>query len=200
MEAVLIHSELRGIVAGCDEAGRGCMAGPVFAAAVVLPECFSAKDINDSKKLTARKRIVMAEYIRNNAEAWAVAKVDNGEIDNINILQASLVAMHKALDRLSVMPERLLIDGNRFIPWKAIPYECVIGGDAKYLSIAAASILAKVARDDFMVEIDKLYPHYHWKKNKGYATADHIAAIHEYGYSPYHRRSFHLKGQLKLSF
>lgn len=188
--------------AGCDEAGRGCLAGPVFAAAVILPAGFSNPLLNDSKQLTARQRYQLRPIIEEQALAWGVGVVDNVEIDSINILKASILAMHKAVDALSVRPQHLLVDGNRFYPYKDIPHTTVVKGDATYMSIAAASILAKTYRDDFMDRIADEYPVYQWKENKGYPTAAHRAAIRQYGTSPYHRMTFNLlgDGQLSLDF
>lgn len=178
------------IEAGCDEAGRGCLAGPVFAAAVIFPPDFKLVGVNDSKKLTAVQRYALREIIQKKAIAYAVGQVDAEEIDRINILNASFVAMHRALDSLSVSAEFLIIDGNRFKPYNSIPHECIIEGDGKYLSIAAASILAKTYRDDYMSELAIDYPQYDWKNNKGYATVKHRQAVMEHGISPYHRKTF----------
>ncbi len=189
------------IEAGCDEAGRGCLAGPVFAAAVILPENYSNRLLNDSKKLSEKNRIKLKEIIMNEAEAWAIASVDNIEIDKINILNASIKAMHLALNQLPVTPEHILIDGNRFKPYKNIPHTCIIKGDAKYMSIAAASILAKTFRDEFM-EIQHLkHPEYKWNKNKAYPTAEHREAIKIHGITSLHRKSFKLiSTQTKINF
>lgn len=181
------------IEAGCDEAGRGCLAGPVFAAAVVLPPTFSDNRIADSKKLTPTLRTELREIIQHEALDWAVARVDNREIDRINILNAAISAMHRAIDKLKrVTPTHLLIDGNRFKPYRNIPHTCIVGGDGKYLAIAAASILAKTYRDEYMKALHANYPHYNWEKNKGYPTKEHRKAIAEFGASPYHRCSFKL--------
>lgn len=188
------------IEAGCDEAGRGCLAGPVFAAAVILPKDFSDETINDSKKLSATQRINMRQLIEKNAICWAVGIIDNAGIDKINILKASFKAMHQALDKLTTKPELILVDGNRFIDYCDIPHECIIKGDSKYMSIAAASILAKTYRDDFMEKLHSEFPQYNWLKNKGYGTKDHKKAIAEYGITSYHRRSFKLNEQLKIEF
>lgn len=190
------------IEAGCDEAGRGCLAGPVFAAAVILPPDFHNELLNDSKQLTERQRYSLRPVIEQNALAWAVGVVDNAEIDRINILAASILAMHRAVDQLSVRPEHLLIDGNRFKPYPGIPHTTIVKGDAKMMSIAAASVLAKTYRDDFMVKIDREYPYYGWAVNKGYPTAAHREAIKEFGTTPYHRMTFNLvgDGQLSLDF
>ncbi len=176
--------------AGCDEAGRGCLAGPVFAAAVILPSDFYHPFLNDSKQLTEKQRMLLKPYIEENALAYAVAQVDNEEIDRINILNASILAMHKAVERLSLEPQLLLIDGNRFKPYKKIQHKCVIKGDSIYASIAAASVLAKTNRDLFMEQLAIDYPIYGWKKNKGYATALHRESIRQNGPSPFHRKSF----------
>lgn len=183
---------LNTIEAGCDEAGRGCLAGPVFAAAVILPADFVSEELNDSKQLSEKKRYQLREYIEANATAWAVGIVDNHEIDKINILKASFLAMHRAIDSLNIQPEHLLIDGNRFNQYKNIPHTCVVKGDAKFLPIAAASILAKTYRDDFMNQIHKEHPQYDWDKNKGYPTKKHRDAIKTFGVTQYHRLSFNL--------
>ncbi len=187
------------IEAGCDEAGRGCLAGPVFAAAVILPQDFENPLLNDSKQLTERQRYELRPIIQQQALAWAVGVVDNVEIDRINILKASILAMHKALDDLKRRPEFILVDGNRFYPYRDIPHTTVIKGDGKYLSIAAASVLAKTCRDDFMNRIAQEYPQYGWLENKGYPTAAHREAIREYGTTPYHRMTFNLLGDSQLS-
>lgn len=191
------------IEAGCDEAGRGCLAGPVFAAAVILPEGFSNELLNDSKKLTEAQRYKLREVIEREAAAWAVGIVTAEEIDEINILRASILAMKRAVEQLKITPEHLLIDGNRFTPYKNIPYTTVVKGDATYMSIAAASILAKTYRDDYMQKIAEEYPAYDWKNNKGYPTAKHRAAIKAHGATPHHRMTFNLTGetqQLALQF
>ena len=191
------------IEAGCDEAGRGCLAGPVFAAAVILPEGFSNELLNDSKKLTEAQRYKLREVIEREAAAWAVGIVTAEEIDEINILRASILAMKRAVELLKITPEHLLIDGNRFTPYKNIPYTTVVKGDATYMSIAAASILAKTYRDDYMQKIAEEYPAYDWKNNKGYPTAKHRAAIKAHGATPHHRMTFNLTGetqQLALQF
>ena len=191
------------IEAGCDEAGRGCLAGPVFAAAVILPEGFSNELLNDSKKLTEAQRYKLREVIEREAAAWAVGIVTAEEIDEINILRASILAMKRAVEQLKITPEHLLIDGNRFTPYKNIPYTTVVKGDATYMSIAAASILAKTYRDDYMQKIAEEYPAYDWKNNKGYPTAKHRAAIKAHGATPHHRMTFNLTGetqQLTLQF
>lgn len=182
------------IEAGCDEAGRGCLAGAVFAAAVILPPGFSNETLNDSKQLTERQRYALRPLIEKEALAWAVGVVSPQEIDEINILKASFLAMHRAIDALKVRPEALLIDGNRFTAYRDLPYSCEVKGDGRYLSIAAASILAKTYRDDYMMKLHEEYPQYHWDENKGYPTRAHRAAIAQYGSTPYHRRSFNLLG------
>jgi ribonuclease HII len=179
--------------AGCDEAGRGCLAGPVFAAAVVLPSDYSNPLLNDSKKITEKIRYQLRESIEKEALYWAVAKIDAEEIDKINILNASIKAMHLALDQLKKKPRHIIIDGNRFKPYKQIPYTTIIKGDGKFSSIAAASILAKTYRDDFMLTAHENYPHYNWQKNKGYPTKDHRAAIEKFGRCAHHRMSFQVK-------
>ncbi len=191
-------SETYTIEAGCDEAGRGCLAGPVFAAAVILPENYRNTGLNDSKQLTARQREALRKQIESDALAWQVASVSPGEIDKINILKASFLAMHKAIAGLSTVPSLLLIDGNRFIPYPEIPHQCIIKGDSIYMSIAAASILAKTHRDNFMLDLHKAYPEYGWNQNKGYPTEAHRKAIAASGLTPWHRVSFRMKGQLKL--
>ena len=178
--------------AGCDEAGRGCLAGPVFAAAVILPPDFSNDRLNDSKQLTEKQRYQLRDVIMREAVAYAVAKLDAPQIDEINILNASIKSMHLALDQLAVRPEFIIVDGNRFKPYNGVKYQTIVKGDGKYLSIAAASVLAKTFRDDYMLQIDMEFPQYNWAKNKGYPTADHRAAIAKYGITPYHRRSFRL--------
>lgn len=189
------------IEAGCDEAGRGCLAGPVFAAAVILPPDFVSEELNDSKQLKEKKRYELREYIEANALAWAVGIVDHQEIDKINILNASFLAMHRAVDALKIKPQHLIIDGNRFKKYGDTPHTCVVKGDGKYLSIAAASILAKTYRDDYMIELHREFPNYDWDHNKGYPTAKHRAAIKEFGITNYHRLSFNLEDkQMKLGF
>jgi len=189
------------IEAGCDEAGRGCIAGPVFAAAVILPSDFRNPGINDSKKLTAKTRELLRKVIESEAIAYGVALVDEKEIDQINILNASFLAMHRAIDKLMPVPQHLIIDGNRFRPYGSIPYHCIVKGDAKYASIAAASILAKTYRDEFMEMLHNQHPEYMWKNNKGYPTRVHREAVFKFGPSPYHRRSFKLlNDQMRLDF
>ena len=190
------------IECGCDEAGRGCLAGPVFAAAVILSPNFRCPEMNDSKQLSERKRYDLRLVIEKKAVSYAIGMVSPDEIDRINILRASILAMHRAIEKLNVTPEHLLIDGNRFIPFQKIPHTTIVKGDGKYLSIAAASILAKTYRDDYMMQLEETYPAYHWAKNKGYPTLAHRQAIREYGVTPYHRKSFTLlpPEQLKLAF
>jgi ribonuclease HII len=179
--------------AGCDEAGRGCLAGPVFAAAVILPIDFSDPLLNDSKKLNEKDRYALREMIEEKALAWAVRSVDQVEIDSVNILNASIKAMHLAIEQLKISPKFIIVDGNRFKPVENIPHKTIVKGDGKYASIAAASILAKTHRDDFMLAADKEFPQYNWKKNKGYPTADHRRAIQEFGRCALHRVSFQFK-------
>lgn len=194
--------------AGCDEAGRGCLAGSVYAAAVIFPEDYHNDELNDSKQLTDRRRHALRPIIERDALAWAVGIVSPEEIDQINILNASFLAMHRALDQLAVRPEAIIVDGNRFTPYRdcatseQLPHTCIVKGDAKYLSIAAASILAKTWRDDYMDRLAEEYPQYDWQSNKGYPTRKHREAIRRYGVTPYHRRSYNLlgDGQLTLDF
>jgi ribonuclease HII len=189
------------IEAGCDEAGRGCLAGPVFAAAVILPRDFECKDINDSKQLTEKERYALRPLIEERALAWAIGIVDHKEIDKINILNASFLAMQRAVASLKISPQHLLIDGNRFKKYEDIPHTCVVKGDGKLLPIAAASILAKTYRDDYMEKLHGEYPLYDWDHNKGYPTKKHRNAIKEHGVTPYHRLTFNLtEKQLKLEF
>ena len=190
------------VEAGCDEAGRGCLAGSVYAAAVILPRDYRNDELNDSKKLTAHKRYQLREIILRDALAWAVGIVTPEEIDRINILNASILAMHRALDKLSLRPEAVIVDGNKFKPYHDLPYTTIVKGDGKYLSIAAASILAKTFRDDYMDDLASQYPQYDWASNKGYPTKKHREAIWQYGVTPYHRRSFTLlgTGELTLPF
>ena len=180
------------IEAGCDEAGRGCLAGPVVAAAVILPKDYQNSRLNDSKKLSRKARYELREVIINEAQDWKISFVDNGEIDQINILNASFLAMHRAIAALSTKPELLLIDGNRFKPYTDIPHQCIVKGDGKYLSIAAASILAKTTRDDYMILLAKKFPHYGWENNMGYPTTIHRQGIRTHGTTPLHRMSFQL--------
>ena len=200
MKAKLKKYHTKGIVeAGCDEAGRGCLAGPVVAAAVILPSNVQIPLLDDSKKLTEKQRLALRPQIEKVALSWGVGVVDHSEIDEINILKASFLAMHRALDKLDLNPDELLIDGNRFTPYQDIPFHCMIKGDGRFLSIAAASVLAKTYRDDMMQKLDLEYPQYKWKKNKGYPTREHREAIRKTGVSPYHRMSFQLlPKQLKL--
>lgn len=190
------------IEAGCDEAGRGCLAGSVYAAAVILPPDYENELLNDSKKLSAKKRYTLRAEIERDAVAWAVGVVTPEEIDKINILNASFLAMHRALDQLKVRPEAVIVDGNRFKPYQELPFTTIVKGDGKYLSIAAASILAKTYRDDYMQALAKEYPQYDWQSNMGYPTKKHRKAISEHGVTPYHRKSFNLlgDGQLTLDF
>jgi ribonuclease HII len=198
------------IEAGCDEAGRGCLAGSVYAAAVILPPDYQNEALNDSKQLTDRRRKVLREVIIRDAVAWAVGVVTPQEIDKINILNASILAMHRALDQLTMRPEAIIVDGNRFKPYRptidgspaanAIPHTTIVKGDGKYLSIAAASILAKTFRDDYMDELAQQYPQYDWLSNKGYPTKKHREAIRQYGITPFHRKTFNMLGDGQLSF
>lgn len=188
------------IEAGCDEAGRGCLAGSVYAAAVILPSDYQNELLNDSKKLTAKKRYALREVIERDAIAWAVGIVTPEEIDKINILNASFLAMHRALDQLKVRPEAVIVDGNRFKPYQDLPSTTIVKGDGKYLSIAAASILAKTYRDDYMLSLAEEYPQYDWQSNMGYPTKKHRQAIREHGITPYHRKSYNLLGDRQLSF
>jgi len=189
------------VEAGCDEAGRGCIAGPLFAAAVVLSPRFRNPVLNDSKKLSPKKRQQLRTVIENEAIAWGVGVVDEREIDQINILNASFLAMHRALDNMEVIPTHLLIDGNRFKPYRKIPHNCIVKGDGIYASIAAASILAKTHRDEYMDSVCMEYPLYGWNKNRGYPTREHRKALLEHGVTPYHRRSFRLlDDQLRFDF
>ena len=201
---MLLSFYKEGVVeAGCDEAGRGCLAGPVFAAAVILPPDFENEMLNDSKQLTEKKRYQLREVIEREALAWAVGIVDNHEIDQINILNASILAMHRALDQLKLRPQNIIVDGNRWKPYRDVPATTIVKGDGKYLSIAAASILAKTYRDDFMLRIHEEFPQYHWDKNKGYPAKVHREAIRQFGTTPYHRMSFNLLGntqQLEFDF
>ena len=191
------------IEAGCDEAGRGCLAGPVYAAAVILPPDYENNLLNDSKQLSEKRRYELREVIEHDALAWAIGVVDNQEIDRINILQASILAMHRALDGLKLRPQAIIVDGNRFHPYRQLPYSTIVKGDGKYLSIAAASILAKTYRDDHMKSLHQEFPCYNWASNKGYPSAAHRQAIKEQGPSPYHRMTFNLLGedpQLQFDF
>jgi len=216
-ESLLSHYYEGKIEAGCDEAGRGCLAGSVFAAAVILPEDYQNELLNDSKQLTEKKRYQLREMIERDAVAWAVGIVTPEEIDKINILNASILAMHRALDQLKVRPEAIIVDGNRFKPYfpsiansqepiansqkpSPIPHTTIVKGDGKYLSIAAASILAKTYRDDYMNRLDEEYPQYDWLSNKGYPTKKHRDAIRQYGITPYHRKTFNMLGDGQLTF
>ena len=186
--------------AGCDEAGRGCLAGSVFAAAVIFPPDYSNSELNDSKQLTARKRYALRDIICRDALAWAVASVEPEEIDRINILNASILAMHRALDRLTLRPGYVIVDGNRFKPYGEVPHTTIVKGDGKYLSIAAASILAKTCRDDYMFRLHEQYPWYGWDRNAGYPTKLHREGILSHGLTPYHRLSFGGLGETQLPF
>lgn len=200
---MLLSHYYEGLVeAGCDEAGRGCLAGSVYAAAVILPPDYENELLNDSKKLSAKKRYTLRAEIERDAVAWAVGVVTPEEIDKINILNASFLVMHRALDQLKVRPEAVIVDGNRFKPYQELPFTTIVKGDGKYLSIAAASILAKTYRDDYMQALAKEYPQYDWQSNMGYPTKKHRKAISKHGVTPYHRKSFNLlgDGQLTLDF
>ena len=189
------------IEAGCDEAGRGCLAGPVFAAAVILPPDFKSELLNDSKQLSEKNRYALRPLIEQEALAWGIGVVTAPEIDAINILKASFLAMHRAIEQLKVQPQALLIDGNRFTPYKEIPFTCMVKGDGRFLSIAAASILAKTYRADYMLQLAEEYPSYGWQQNKGYPTRAHREAISKHGITPYHRKTFTLlPSQLTLDF
>lgn len=189
------------IETGCDEAGRGCFAGPVYAAAVVLPPDFRHEWLNDSKQLSETQRYQLRPVIEKEALSWAVGWATHAEIDTINILNASFLAMHRAINKLSVAPELLLIDGNRFKKYPNTDHRCIIGGDGLYLSIAAASVLAKTYRDDYMLKLHEQFPSYNWKKNKGYGTKEHRKALMQHGITPFHRRSYRLfPNQLKIEF
>lgn len=199
MLKVYFHANIH--EAGCDEAGRGCLAGPVFAAAVILPQHFSHPLLNDSKKLTAKVRSLMRQVIEREALAWSVAWLDNNRIDELNILRASILAMHEALDKLKVRPEHIIVDGNRFYPYKGIPHTCLVKGDAQYASIAAASVLAKTWRDEYMLNLHKTLDCYGWDRNKGYPTLEHRTAIARFGISSFHRKTFSLTNhQLAYNF
>lgn len=187
------------VEAGCDEAGRGCLAGSVYAAAVILPPDYHNERLNDSKMLTARQRYALRQDIERDAVAWAVGVVTPQEIDQINILNASILAMHRALDQLQVRPEAIIVDGNRFKPYRDLPHTTIVKGDGKYLSIAAASILAKTYRDDEMIRLAQEYPDYDWQHNMGYPTRKHREAIRQHGITPYHRRTFNLLGSEELT-
>lgn len=195
-----VYNQEGWIEAGCDEAGRGCLAGSVYAAAVIFPPDYTNPALNDSKKLSAKRRYALREQIQQDALAWGLGIVTAEEIDRINILNASILAMHRALDALQLRPQYVIVDGNRFKPYGEVPHTTVVKGDAKYLSIAAASILAKTYRDDYMKELHAQYPHYGWDHNAGYPTKEHRQGIREYGLTPVHRKSFHQlnDGQLEL--
>lgn len=194
-----LHKNL--VEAGCDEAGRGCLAGPVFAAAVILPKDLYHEDLNDSKQISEKHRLKLRQFIESNAISFGVGEADQREIDEINILNASYLAMHRALDKLKVKPEHILVDGNRFYAYPDIPHTTIVKGDAKYLSIAAASILAKTYRDDYMQSLHTIHPEYNWAKNKGYPTREHRQAILKSGVSSFHRKSFRLLPlQYKIDF
>ncbi len=186
------------IEAGCDEAGRGCLAGSVYAAAVILPDGYDNPSLNDSKRLSAAKRMRLRDEIIRDARAWAIGVVTPQEIDQINILRASILAMHRALDQLAVIPEAVIVDGNRFLPYCDLPYTTIVKGDGKYQAIAAASILAKTYRDEYMERLAQEFPRYGWQSNKGYPTPQHREAIRQYGVTPYHRKSFDLLGSQEL--
>jgi ribonuclease HII len=201
MPALLPFYTANVLEAGCDEAGRGCLAGPVFAAAVILPLGYAPLGLTDSKQLTEKKRYALRHEICQNALAWAVASFSPRQIDEVNILNASIFSMHKALDELALRPQHIIIDGNRFKPYQKIPHITIVKGDAKYLSIAAASVLAKTFRDDYMVELHTQFPHYNWQQNKGYPTADHRRAIAQHGLTVHHRKSFkQLDTQYKIDW
>lgn len=195
-----IFNQQQLIEAGCDEAGRGCLAGSVYAAAVIFAPDYHNNELNDSKQLSAKRRYALRQIIERDALAWAVGVVTPEEIDHINILNASILAMQRALDQLTLRPEFVIIDGNRFKPYKGLPYETIVKGDGKYLSIAAASILAKTYRDDYMHALHQQFPFYGWDRNAGYPTKQHRQAIVEHGLTPYHRRSFAGLGELELPF
>ena len=198
---LLHHLKNDVIEAGCDEAGRGCLAGPVFAAAVILPPDFFSEELNDSKQLTEKQRYKLRPLIEKEAISWSIGSYNNLEIDGVNILNASIFSMHRALNQLSVIPQHIIVDGNRFKPFKDIPYTTVIQGDGKYLSIAAASVLAKTYRDDYMLALHEKHPEYGWDRNKGYPTAFHREALKKYGITPFHRMSFKLfETQLEIEF
>lgn len=188
------------VEAGCDEAGRGCLAGSVYAAAVILPPDYKNAELNDSKQLSDKRRKALRKEVERDAVAWAIGVVTPDEIDKINILNASFLAMHRALDALRVRPQAIIVDGNRFKPYHDLPFSTIVKGDGKYLSIAAASILAKTYRDDYMDELAQLYPQYDWQSNKGYPTKRHREAIRKFGITPFHRRSYNLLGDGQLRF
>lgn len=192
--SLLPYFNIDAIEAGCDEAGRGCLAGAVFAAAVILPKDFHHPLLNDSKQISEKKRDILRPIIEKEAIAWAVASISPQQIDEINILQASFLGMHKAIEQLSIIPELLLIDGNRFLPYLGIAHQCIVKGDSKFMSIAAASVLAKTHRDEYMMNLHQQHPEYDWNKNKGYPTKAHRTAIAKHGTTDFHRLSFRLKG------
>lgn len=199
--ALLNHFYPDKVEAGCDEAGRGCLAGSVYAGTVIFPPDYENAELNDSKQLTEKRRYALRKVIERDALAWAIGIVTPEEIDQINILNASILAMHRALDALKVRPEAIIVDGNRFKPYKSLPYSTIVKGDGKYLSIAAASILAKTYRDDYMNKLAEEYPEYDWLSNKGYPTKKHREAIRKHGITPYHRKSYNLLGDSRqLSF
>lgn len=200
-ESLLSYFKEGVVEVGCDEAGRGCLAGPVVAAAVILPADFTHPLLNDSKTISEKNRYLLRTEIEKSALAYGIGILDNKRIDEVNILKASILAMHKAIDALKTIPEHIIIDGNKFINYRKIPHQCIVKGDSKYYSIAAASILAKTYRDDIMNELHEQYPSYNWKGNKGYPTKQHRQAIKEFGPTPYHRMSFRLLDeQLSLDF
>ena len=188
------------LTAGCDEAGRGCLAGPVFAAAVILPPGYKNGEINDSKKLTSGRRKTLSEIIKREVVTWGIGIADPSEIDKLNILNASILAMHRALEKLSVTPEFIIVDGNRFNSYREIPYACIVKGDGRFMEIAAASILAKCLRDEYMLKLHGEYPAYGWDANKGYPSPGHVDALLQYGATPHHRKTFHIKRQLRIPF
>jgi len=194
-----LHSQSKLLEAGTDEAGRGCLAGPVFAAAVILPKRFKNKILNDSKQVSESNRDALRALIEKEAVSFAVAQIDGAEIDKINILKASIKAMHHAIGMLNVKPEFIIVDGNHFYPFPDIKHRCYVKGDGLFLNIAAASILAKTYRDEFMMQAHQTFPHYHWDKNKGYGTKSHVDAIREFGYSPLHRKTFVVKSLQQLN-
>ena len=199
MAALLPFFKADVVEAGCDEAGRGCLAGPVFAAAVILPIDFKHELLNDSKQVSEKRRYLLREFIEKHALAYAVASYSPQEIDQVNILNASIYSMHRALAQLKIQPEHIIVDGNRFKSYRTIPHQTIVKGDGKYLSIAAASVLAKTYRDDYMLELHKQFPYYGWDRNKGYPTREHRQSIKQYGISPHHRKTFRLLDeQLKL--
>lgn len=198
---MLLQSYTKNLIeTGCDEAGRGCLAGPVYAAAVILPKDYKHSTLTDSKIVSLKKREILRKEIEKEAISWAIGICTNDEIDEINILNASFLAMHRAISKLKTKPELILVDGNRFNPYDSIDHKCIIKGDSKYLSIAAASILAKTYRDDYMAKIHEEFPYYDWNKNMGYPTKKHKLSITQHGITVYHRKSFRLSEQLKIGF